>query len=136
MKTTILTVMPAGPELAEQAYELMESLPDSEKNVIVGMCYLHGQLDYDMQDLFFPINAVELGLVKDKVISSTITIPALFVNGIIPVKVVTTDKPCIGFFWVIEEESYWRQRGLICYEDDVEACKYAKQKMIENSDHL
>ena len=138
MKTLI--VMPNGPMMYEQADKVWESLPESEKHVMTGKCYLHGQLDYDVQDLFMPVNAAELGLIRTRVNSNKKEYQFLSVNGKIPVKVMTVDKPCVGYFWEIPfirdrtgKPVRYDQLGLICYEDDKEACEYAYQKMQEKS---
>lgn len=64
----------------------------------------------------------------------------MYINGIVPVEVDGLDRPCLGFFWVSEEEpiywmgkkyTYWKQRGLVCLESDKEGCEYAKKLMEE-----
>jgi len=71
-------------------------------------------------------------------------------NDIIPVEVRGVEEKCIGYFWTTEERdvkaitstgqeeifSYWKQRGLVCLESDVEANKIAREKYNKKLEHL
>lgn len=64
------------------------------------------------------------------------------INGIIPVKVVGVDEPCIGYFWITDEKTvtavnekkkekqfqYWSQKGYVCLASDIEGCAQAKEE--------
>ena len=72
----------------------------------------------------------------------------IHLDGIVEVEVEGIDKPCIGFFWTTKSRCYekiywkdepyewWEQRGLVCFKDDTEACKYAFQKYREKAQCL
>lgn len=55
-------------------------------------------------------------------------------EGEYEVEIIGIEKPCIGFFWI--DNSLKFGRGLVCYKDDIEAIKYAKNKMKEREDRL
>lgn len=66
-------------------------------------------------------------------------------NGEVDVEIEGIDKLCKGFFYVTNEHNiyykdqeylYWEQRGLVCFADDIEACKYARKKMNQKSQIL
>ena len=70
----------------------------------------------------------------------------MYFNGIMPVEVYGINKPCIGYFWVTQEEScintynnvetpynIWNQQGLVCFESDLEGRNYALKKYLNKS---
>ena len=59
-------------------------------------------------------------------------------QGVLPVKIVGYDKPCVGYFWLEEVQQldsehgmvdYWRQCGLVVLEDDYKAREEARKCM-------
>ena len=83
-------------------------------------------------------------IVGDKVISANSTVPYynMYVTGEIDVEVEGINKPCKGFFYVTDlgnvyyqDKKYeiWKQRGLVCFSDDEDACTYARNMMIKLS---
>lgn len=69
--------------------------------------------------------------------------PATWLEGCFPVRVIGTDKPCLGFFWtkryyyvtLVNGEKYftWEQFGLVCYADDTQAIMQAHDAMRERT---
>jgi len=115
----------------EERDRAWNSIPDEEK-CHNGGWYFHGELCELLGfDLGFATNAVSLGL----------TVPVdskigrdLYINGVYPCEIEGVDKPCIGYFWTCgKDESDYRQRGLVCFTDDVDACKYAEEMYNEKS---
>lgn len=108
--------------------------------------YIHGQLEKDLgYDKGCLINCLSLNVSKETV--NWITIKDgkcnprkyynMYFNGIIDIKVEGIDKPCVGYFWTENTTSYdkgsfqrWKQRGLICYKDDIEGREYALDKYL------
>ena len=132
MKT--IKVIPAN-QIDELFYHedydnLTKSLYDDPNIVLFNFFYLHGELEQDLgYDKCEIMNLGDLDVIyhpethKDTTI---ITIP----DGIYNVKIVDINKPCIGYFWNVNNQ----QRGLICYKTDFEACKYAIEKFNEKSE--
>lgn len=70
---------------------------------------------------------------------------ALHANGVYEVEVIGINRPCKAFLWTTSEYDvkydkgtfpYWMQRGLVCFADDIESCRYAISKMKEKSSIL
>lgn len=117
--------------------------------------YLHGALESDVHyDKATVTNCFSGGFAKEtidwseirgnKVVSVRSEKPFynMYVNGIVDVEIEGISKPCKGFFYTSEETKiiwkgkeydHWKQKGLVCYADDTEACEYAKKKMEERS---
>ena len=57
-------------------------------------------------------------------------------DGIYDVEIIGIDKPCVGYFWIINKEHIPECHGLVCFKDDKEACEYAEQKYKEKSQYL
>ena len=137
--------------------------PVNVEEVSTSWYYLHGELEEKFgYDLFSSINAKELGLTttyyanveglddryKPTVYQpsdDTFTFECLCIDGEIPVKVIGTDKPCIGFFWTVDHKKVvvngeahdsCYSRGLVCFADDKKACKDARMKMKERRQYL
>ena len=96
-----------------------------------GYWYLHGELwkdnGYDLAlAVLTPENSKTVEL-NDK---------DLYINGEVDVEVFGCNRLCKGFFYTLPIKGSWIQRGLVCYADDKEACKYAYDKMINKSDHI
>lgn len=96
-----------------------------------GGWYLHGQL-YEDND--YDIGLAVLNLENSRFLPHGRR--DLYVNGEVDVEVLGYDKPCKGFFYTVEGGDSWIQRGLVCYADDEEACKYARTKMEAKSSWL
>jgi hypothetical protein len=56
------------------------------------------------------------------------------INGIIKVKCIGIDEPCLGIFWTTRDRDVewkgkmypcWSQRGLVCLASDIEGLQYA-----------
>ena len=117
--------------------------------------YLHGKLQsfvgYDKATV---TNCLSGGFSKETIdwadiegsivtkIYSEIPRHEMYFTGEIDVEIEGINKPCKGYFYVInerevhyKEKSYpiWEQKGLVCFADDKEACEYAKRKMNERS---
>ena len=69
----------------------------------------------------------------------------MYFNGIVKVEIEGIDRPCVGFFYTTSEQElvykgktfpYWKQRGLVCFADDIEACEYARSKMTKRDSNL
>ena len=111
---------------------LTKSLYDDPGIILFNFFYLHGDLEQDLgYDKCEIMNFGDLDIIyhpetyKD---STIITIS----DGIYDVKVVGIDKPCIGYFWNVNNQ----QRGLICYKTDFESCNYAMKKFNERATWL
>lgn len=111
--------------------------------------YLHGELEYAVRyDKGEIVNACECGMTKQQIRWSSISGNkvedvldgdllrcTVHINGIIPVRVVGIDEPCIGFFRTKNEhlveyngEWYpvWEQHGFVVLESDSEGVKQVK----------
>ena len=117
--------------------------------------YLHGDLEnYVGYDKAVTTNCYSGGFSKNtinwsdmegnKVISvfDNTTIPVIHINGIVQVRIEGICPPCIGYFWTIDEHEiywndiaypYWKQRGLVCFEHDLESREFAFEKMKNKS---
>lgn len=82
----------------------------SDFNLLIKNCYYNGN------DAYFDVICLE--------------------DGIYDVEVIGIDKPCVGYFWIIDKEHIPKCRGLVCFKDDTEACMYAEQKYKEKSQYL
>lgn len=69
----------------------------------------------------------------------------MYFNGIVDVEIEGIPQPCVGYFYTADErqvtykgKSYdlWEQRGLVCFKNDIESCKYAYEKMKTRSLYL
>lgn len=138
--------------------QLFRSKHKSEKEIPKDeMChnswwYLHGKLEELVgYDKAITTNCKSAGYSKETIDWSEIhgnevksvfedkMIPVMYVNAIIPVEIEGIDKPCVGYFWTTDEYPiywkeqsypYWNQRGLVCFEDDKEACEFALEKYL------
>lgn len=89
--------------------------------------WLHGIIEDDVKTDYSRI--VNISEIPNKLDSDGII--RNYLNGIFDVEVLGVDYPCVGYFWLTENddcESICRiQRGLIVAEHDVESHYYAKQ---------
>lgn len=122
--------------------------------------YLHGELedilDYDLGSIYnleeFPENLIDTCIISS-IGSNTDKMKHVkksHFDGIYPVKVLGIKEPCIGYFWIVDEEdrifidynensiSYktWQQRGLVVLESDIEGKKYAEKCYQERRKNL
>ena len=152
MNTLKMTAYHVDGTLHESKYKSENEVPEEE------MChnswwYLHGELQDEVgYDKAITTNCNSAGYSKETIDWSSIrgnvvtevfkdrTRPVMYVNGEISVEVEGFDRPCIGFFWTADEHNitwngkeypHWKQRGLVCFADDEEACKYARKLMAE-----
>ena len=151
MNTLKITAYHVDGTLHKSKYNSENEVPEEE------MChnswwYLHGELQSEVgYDKAITTNCNSAGYSKETIDWSNIsdnvvtevfkdmTRPVMCVNGEIPVEVEGFNRPCIGFFWTEERPDiiwkskkypFWRQRGLVCFADDEEACAYARDLMI------
>ena len=107
---------------------------DPNEREYAGFWYLHGKLQeligYDkatvtnLREGEFGNDSKEYGYM-------------MCVDGIIPVEIEGILEPCLGYFWTIKlTEDYWIQRGLVCFESDLEGCKYAESEYNKKSNML
>lgn len=134
---------------AEQSAELDAEIDKMRSNskMFWGGCYLHGLIDREIG-----CDIVTLANTSDLVLEEYPTLghSRLFMHLLLPedgeyeVEVIGIQAKCVGFFWrdIIKSEDhpgfYYRasMRGLICYADDAEAIKYAKERLAEKSTWL
>ena len=120
--------------------------------------YLHCNLeDYVGYDKATAINCDSIGISKETIYATCIIgnkVESVFhenihkemhFTGIIDVEIEGIDKPCIGYFWVTKERDiiwknktypYWKQRGLVCFKDDIDGCKDAYKKYSEQLENI
>lgn len=156
MKREVLkmTAYQVGGQLYKSKFKSEREVPEQE------MChnswwYLHGKLqDVVGYDKAITTNCKSAGYSRDTIDWSEINDnqvqevlqdrirPVMYVNDIIPVEVEGFDEPCVGYFWTTDERliywkgveyPYWKQRGLVCFKDDKEACEYAQKKYNERT---
>ena len=90
--------------------------------------YLHGNLEkywyYDLCDI---VNFEELECVIKPASNkqSQFTYKIFLKPGIYDVIVIGVDKPCVGYFWFSNDIRY---HGLICFKDDADAIRYAREQ--------
>lgn len=69
----------------------------------------------------------------------------MYFNGVVDVEIEGIERPCKGFFYTANERQctykgvaypVWRQRGLVCFADDKEACEYAMNCFKTKEAHL
>ena len=96
-----------------------------------GYWYLHGELEKDNgYDLALAVLTPE----NSKIIE--LDDKDLYINGEVNVEVFGCNRLCKGFFYTLPIKGSWIQRGLVCYADDKEACKYAYDKMISKANRI
>ena len=132
MENNILHIIPCIPEYENKIEEVNKDELDN-----AGFWYLHGSLvDLFHFDKAIMTNCKSLGISKPFVYDNEKEpINKLYYNGEINCKVEGCDKPCIAFLYTRNETSdtEWLQRGLVCMKEDIDACNYARKKMIEKS---
>ncbi len=153
----ILKMVAAGKFYANEDWQKRyEMIPVNERDNNPWW-YLHGNLQSDVHgDKAVTTNCKTAGYSKRTVNFESISdgkvdsvvdpkhqfIYAININGEVPVEIEGVDKECIGFFWTLDNTTiewknkkypFWRQRGLVCYADDEEACNYARERMEEKS---
>lgn len=90
--------------------------------------YLHGRLQDDV--------GYDKGLIENirpEQVENRCGYPDINLNGEYEVEIRGIDKPCIGYFWI---DSIGLGRGLVCYKDDLEEIKFAKENYKEKSSSI
>lgn len=97
--------------------------------------YLHGKLeDFVRFDKATVTNCLSGGFARRVDYVSRLHSHEMHFNGVVDVEIEGIDKPCKGFFYTTDDQTYskngevvesWKQRGLVCFADDKEACEYA-----------
>ena len=134
MKTIkVILVNKIDKEFYHEDYDnLTKSLYDDPCIMMYEFFYLHGELEQDLgYDKCEIMNLGDLDVQYHPLTDSDTTIITI-PDGIYDVKVVDIDKPCIGYFWNINNQ----QRGLICYKTDFEACENSMNSFIERAKWL
>ena len=133
---------------------VIDSIP-KEEHTRGDEWYLHGKLQKKVgYDIASAVNPVSAGYTRGVIdwtriegdnvteIRSSHLVPQMYINGIIPVIVEGYEEPCKGYFWVTEERTVyylgmpyqvWYQKGLVVFEDDRRANKYALKRYNEKS---
>lgn len=106
-----------------------------EDDLFDATVYLHGKLYDDAgYDYCVIINALSGGLESSP--------GRLAIEGSLPVQVLGCNKPCTGYFWTIFDRDdnghiVWKQtKGLIVYNDDIEATREAESKMLKRAKRI
>ena len=122
--------------------------------------YLHGELeDFVGFDKATVTNCLSGGFAKqsiryEKIVGGVVEsvynndespFYRMYFNGVVDVEIEGINQPCIGYFYTDKERKVtykgktydlWKQRGLVCFKSDAEACFYAIKKMKEKCSFL
>jgi hypothetical protein len=113
-------------------YRRINEMDSSEQDNAM-FWYFHGKLqDIVGYDKGVMTNCKTLGILKPFVYDTERqAISKLCYNGTLECKVEGIDKQCTAFLYTVQEHGndFWIQRGLVCLNEDEEACKYAEKKM-------
>ena len=131
MDKQLLHIIPYIPKYEDKIKQV-----DKEELDNAYFWYLHGSLvDIFHFDKAVMTNCKSMGISKTYTNDNGETINKLCYNGGIECEVEGCDKPCIAFLYTRNNINGmpWMQRGLVCIKDDIDACRYANEKMIKKS---
>lgn len=121
-------------------YELMDDLTEkcySDTDYITSdWWYLHGELEKEVgydTGIFLNLESFETIIEKCYFNGNKEYFNVVYLkDGIYDVEVLNIDKPCIGYFW-IADDNVPKLRGLVAFKDDKEAIDYITKKYNEKS---